>query len=122
MHAKLAQGQAHFAIPREGVVAHYLALIISIIHDCVCSIVSVEGSLIKLQGITVIRSVLVAIHYPLHRVLHKSLSTGYGNSFLIWAGTPHLSPRIAITTIKGISGCNWSTRSIRDPALVQGKT
>jgi len=122
IHAKLAQGQAHFAIPREGVVANDLALIISIIRDCVWIIVPLEGSLIKLQGITVIRSILVAIHYPLHRVLQKSLSTGYGNSFLIWAGIPHLASRIAITTIKGKSGCNWSTRSIRDPALVQGKT
>ena len=103
-------------------VAHDLALIIYISRDCVCSIVSLEGSLIKLQGITVIMSVLVAIHYPLQRVLHKFLSTDYGNSFLIWVGTPHLAPVIAITNIKEISGCNWSTRSIRDPALVQGKS
>ena len=54
MHAKSAQGQAHVAIPSEGVVAQELELVISITSDRVCSIVSLEGSLIKLQGITLI--------------------------------------------------------------------
>ena len=54
MHAKSAQGQAHVAIPSEGVVAQELELVTSITYDRVCSIVSLEGSLIKLQGITLI--------------------------------------------------------------------
>ena len=54
MHAKSAQGQAHVAIPSEGVVPQELELVISITYDRFCSIVSLEGSLIKLQGITLI--------------------------------------------------------------------
>ena len=57
-----------------------------------------------------------------HRVLHKFLSTYCCNSFLIWEEAPHLVSRIVIATFQGIAGCNWTTRNIKYPALVQGET